>query len=280
MRLIIIDEAAAAFDPTTFFAGTTGGYYDLTLASSLWADSARTTPASVGGQVLGVTDLSGNGYHLSGTDTGMLRRETGGINRVEFPGKADDFSTYTGLIVNGTATMGSTASVSAMCLYKTSTLSPSASAQSLISSDQKFAPGGNIFITSAFGITNTTGYLYANFAVAGASGGSHVLNSAVSGYDTANKAAAGVASIASMVTRSGTAYLYNDGALVVSDADSSTYASKTQQGIGLGVGFNQTSANGYAAFQGDLYSAMIISRAITDAERFAIEAYMLAQAGM
>lgn len=57
-------------DPATMFgAGDTGGFWDFTDAATLYADTARTTLASVDGPALGVTDKSGKGYHLNGNAT-------------------------------------------------------------------------------------------------------------------------------------------------------------------------------------------------------------------
>lgn len=54
------------------FAGSGGAFYDLTDISTLWQDSARTMPATSVGQIVkGITDLSGNGAHLSTPSTGV-----------------------------------------------------------------------------------------------------------------------------------------------------------------------------------------------------------------
>lgn len=58
-------KTAAGFDPVTFWSGQTGGFWNFADGANLWANTARTTPASVDGSVNGVTDLSGLGNHLT-----------------------------------------------------------------------------------------------------------------------------------------------------------------------------------------------------------------------
>lgn len=81
--------ALVAAPATIFGAGDTGGFWDFTNASTLFADTARTTPASLDGSVLGVADLSGKSYHLNGVAT-LIRRsgylETGTSHLLGIPG--------------------------------------------------------------------------------------------------------------------------------------------------------------------------------------------------
>lgn len=68
--------AVASYSPTeAFTGGAVGGWWFLnrdavTLANNtVWADTARTTAATVGGLVAAVTDLSGNGKHAVQSNT-------------------------------------------------------------------------------------------------------------------------------------------------------------------------------------------------------------------
>jgi hypothetical protein len=58
---------------------------DFTDASTLYADSARTTPATVGGPLLGVADKSGSGNHFTGVAT-TLTTDAGGKTAATFDG--------------------------------------------------------------------------------------------------------------------------------------------------------------------------------------------------
>ena len=47
-------------------------YYNYANAATVWADSSRTVPATDGGAILGLTDLSGNNNHATLSGIGPL----------------------------------------------------------------------------------------------------------------------------------------------------------------------------------------------------------------
>lgn len=82
----------ASFSPATLFAGETGGYWDPSVLSSLWQDSARTTPVTANNDPIGaIDDLSGNGNHLvqATADNRPLYKTSGGLSWLESDGVND-----------------------------------------------------------------------------------------------------------------------------------------------------------------------------------------------
>lgn len=70
----ISNQRVTGVAPTSTFA-----WYDPSDISSLWSDTARTTPAVVDGLVRAIDDKSGNGRHLilEGSEPGTLRQDDG-----------------------------------------------------------------------------------------------------------------------------------------------------------------------------------------------------------
>lgn len=65
------------FNPVDFWAGQTGGLWNFASGDNLFEDAARTIPATVGGSVNGVTDLSGLNTHLSSAEGAPLTMQAG-----------------------------------------------------------------------------------------------------------------------------------------------------------------------------------------------------------
>ena len=89
----------------SFFQGNLLAWYDFSNPATLWLDTARTSPASgaAGESIAGVTDLSGNGYHLEQA-TAASRPVTEIVNgslRLQFDGVADTMSSVAALNFGG-----------------------------------------------------------------------------------------------------------------------------------------------------------------------------------
>jgi hypothetical protein len=67
----------AGFSPVSFWSGETGGFWNFADGANLFSDTSRTTPASVDGNVNGVTDLSGLGNHLTSSSAYPFTRKSG-----------------------------------------------------------------------------------------------------------------------------------------------------------------------------------------------------------
>jgi hypothetical protein len=84
---------APAFNPASLFTGGfQGGFYDPSDLSTLWQDSARTTPVTADGDPVGcIDDKSGNGNHLKQATSGKrpLYKTSGGLHWLLFDGVDD-----------------------------------------------------------------------------------------------------------------------------------------------------------------------------------------------
>ena len=87
---------APAFDPATLFAsGEKGFLYDPSNGSTLFTDTAGTTPVTASGQsVQRMEDLSGNGWHVTypGAGTAPTYIESGGLKLIRFNGSTSRLS--------------------------------------------------------------------------------------------------------------------------------------------------------------------------------------------
>lgn len=86
-RRAAVSVPAVTFDYAAFLSGKTGAAYDVSRTSTLYSDTAGTTPAVVGGLVGKILDLSGNNIHLvafSNALSGTLR-SSGGKYWIEGP---------------------------------------------------------------------------------------------------------------------------------------------------------------------------------------------------
>jgi hypothetical protein len=73
LKGVRMSKAPAGFDPVTFWAGQTGGFWDFTNPANLFSDVALTVPATLNaaGGVWGVADLSGLGTKLTQQNNGV-----------------------------------------------------------------------------------------------------------------------------------------------------------------------------------------------------------------
>ena len=79
----------AAFSPVTLFGvSDTGGCWNPSVLSSVWQDSVGGTPASLNGEMLAISDLSGKANHASGVK-GPTLKTSGGLYWSEFDGVDD-----------------------------------------------------------------------------------------------------------------------------------------------------------------------------------------------
>lgn len=131
-------------DPAEFFAGGYDGFYvDLSNSANLFSDVARTIPATLNGDVRGITDLSGKERHLTTAQAGFLRKAEG----VYFPGNLVDTFASPALAV------GSSDGQTLVVAYRTEggNGQPTYNGQVLIGED--YTPASNIIFQTYGGLT-------------------------------------------------------------------------------------------------------------------------------
>lgn len=107
---------AAAWTPTPLFgSGEAGGWYDPSDLSTVWQDSARTTPGVVDSPVGALDDKSGNGHHLLQATAGMrpILRSDGTLYWLEKDGVDDFLASASGLTIQAGWTLGAAGSYTA-----------------------------------------------------------------------------------------------------------------------------------------------------------------------
>ena len=99
--------SASAWSPTTLFANSeNGAWYDPSDLSTLFQDSAGTTPVTSDGDPVGkILDQSGNGNHLTQTTAAArpLYKTSGGLHWLDFDG-TDDWLESAAVDLSGTNT--------------------------------------------------------------------------------------------------------------------------------------------------------------------------------
>lgn len=91
---------SAVFTPASLFAsGEQGGWYDPSDLTSMWQDSAGTTPAAVNSPVGKINDKSGRGNHFTQATTAAkpILRQSGALYYLEFDG-VDDWIASTAVL--------------------------------------------------------------------------------------------------------------------------------------------------------------------------------------
>jgi hypothetical protein len=88
---------AGGFDPTSLFSGTVGGWWDPSDLSTMFKDTAGTTPVTADGDAVArINDKSGNGNHLLQSTLGNrpIFKNVSGVRYLSFDG-TDDYMLVT-----------------------------------------------------------------------------------------------------------------------------------------------------------------------------------------
>lgn len=95
-------NASATFNPASLFTGgQLGAWYDPSDLTTMWQESAGTTPAAVDSPVGKINDKSGNNYHLTQATSSArpVLRKSGPLYYLEFDGVDDGLTAATGTIL-------------------------------------------------------------------------------------------------------------------------------------------------------------------------------------
>lgn len=253
----------AGGDPATIFAGgDTGGLWDFTNAATLYADTARTTLATLDGPALGVTDLSGKGYHLDGAAT--VRRagylESGVAHRL-------------GRTASGTL-VGSTAGFTGYCAFRLASLTGSSGgdAHSALLGADRF----NARVAQALVVTQPGQLFDLRFY------GQFDNNDSTSG---AVDISAGVDYYASVETTSTEITLRRNGVITGTPLTTVARTCSFHSNGGLWIGCDENGSASGPVFRrlavgSRLYAALWINRPITTQERTDLNAWFANRAGL
>lgn len=233
-------------DPTTLFAGTDGFYFDFTDASTLFADGARTTPATLNGNVVGVTDLSGNNRHINDTATG-----SGPIRRSGFL----EFNGGTQLLVSTGWTIGSPEGWTIVVAHNNDSV---AGAFTLT--------GGHYSSSGLFQgpLTNDDTYYSLIFDNAG--------NFYV--YTSGPVVSVGTPYVLSNVVSPTLHAMWQNGVSIQSQSQSLVLGGKPSGRIAVGADWLGTTTANQRVYDGKLYAAFFINRPLTTVEREGVETWM------
>jgi len=101
LRLGLSLTGGTRFTPAALFTGANGGWWDPSDLSTMFQDSAGTTPVTANNDPVGkILDKSGNGNHLTQATAGKrpLYKTSGGLSWLEFDG-VDDFLSIASMTV-------------------------------------------------------------------------------------------------------------------------------------------------------------------------------------
>lgn len=240
-----------------FGGGVIGGFYDCTDESTLWNDAAMTTPATLNGTVRGITDLSGNGLHLTNSATTFTYKNDGTKSYLDCPG-----TSFLQAFTSTKATLGSS--------------SGSYIGASYMATD--YSAGMTLFAADKSGVYFTAGIS----TVSGSDEGSISSSFRQVGPGTLPIAETGAKSsgidvVVGVRANTAGATIRRDGTLTASDSTSGTPATVSSSPLTLGAGFLNANNNYFNPFKGRCYGAILISSALSDAEVEMVENYFLSR---
>lgn len=240
-------SAPSRADVQALFAGTNGAFYDMTDASTMWANTARTVPAVADGIVLGLTDVSGNNYHLSDAScTARMRTTLGSASGVGL----DFVKSGQALVSASAVTLGSS---SGYTLIDAIDIDASTTNMATLGADHSTAR-----IVQATSIIPTS----RNYMLRFRNNNNSTFDSINAGHNTIQN---NIRVILVRKTTTTGLYLYRNGSLVGYLASASTFAARSSF-LSLGADFAGTTSASYNQLDGRLYASAIFGRALSNSE--------------
>lgn len=248
--------SAAAFSPSDL---SLAAWYDPSDTSTLWQDTAGTSPVTADGQsVARMDDKSGNGKHLTQT-TGAacpLYKTSGGLHWLQFDG-ADDY------MFRATPAFGLTTLEVFVALNEASAVGNAG----IVS----FAPASGNDWSSTTGLVIETGDATKSF-VGFANGGD--INAAIS------QAGATPLAVYEMTKSASSVVVRINGSGAVTDSSFSALASTHNGSLIVGGRFLSGAVAGTNHFNGRIYGIAISNAALADADRADLRTWLGAKAGL
>jgi hypothetical protein len=243
-----------------FSGGVNGGLYDCTDPGTMWADTARTTPAVVDGVVRAISDLSGNGRHLSTPSTTHRLRLAGGQHYLDCPGTANLQGFESGDIV-----LGSAAGHAFFAAYRAT---DHAATMGVLSADKS-----SDYLAS--GIRTTTG------ATAGAVSASYSNVGVSHPISEAGAWPAGVDHVVCVRVNTSGGLIRRDGVETASLATSSTPKTTTAFArLSMASSFANANINQWQPYKGRIYCGAFIGRGLSLDDLAVVESFMAGKAGI
>lgn len=255
-------EDNAVFTPAGLFGGgDTGAFFDFTSAATLFSDTARTTLATVGGQVRGITDLSGTGRHLQTVSTTILRQQDTGVDYVDFPGAVEGFVGVDGPL-NSSSGMFSIVSIrpttpsvqgNVLDMEQPRSGQPKVGQTLLIGAPPNFIPFSSCW-------DNTSAVQDAAFNLSGTQ------------FTSGVKATMASEKLASSID------IRLNGTVINTNSSITTpSAVNTLNGFAVGSGYAGTSSANFRQYLGRIYAVLFINRVLTSTEQSNLQTWFAAK---
>lgn len=242
-------------DVQSLYSGYNGGFYNFTDPSTLWADTSRTTPATVGGYVRGVTDLSGNGLHLSTSSTDRFVLEQAGSQYyVRCIGGSG-----TSAFVTATGVLGSSSGHSQIAFYRAGGHTQAMALVAADNSSARLTQGITLNTGATYGAITSTYFDVSTIT--------HTVSESTSRI-------AGRDHLASVVVTTAGGQAWIDGGLVSTLVDAQTLgASNSSARLTVAGSELGTPTPTSQIFVGALYVVGLIGRPLSDSQRGVFESY-------